>query len=581
MVFPLHEKIRVSLAQMNPTVGALEENFSSIVKYVKMAEKMKSDVLVFPELCLTGYPPEDLLFREDFLSETVSLLNKISREVGEMLVILGTVFPGEDGLFNSAAIIHSGEIKGFYHKQFLPNYSVFDEERYFQRGEKSLVIDVGLSKIGITICEDIWQPFGPALTESLLGGAEVIVSLNSSPYHVGKQLTREKMLSTRALETVSYVVYCNSVGGQDELVFDGYSSVFCFKGEVVSRAKGFEEDFLTVDLDLSSLRRFRKRESRRKELKECLSSLNLEVDLLRIDLPSKKRDSVNNRVERILSGAEEIYSALVLGVKDYVRKNGFEKAVIGVSGGIDSALTSVIAVDALGRENVKLVFMPSEFTSKESREDVRELSRRLGIPLIEIDIGEIFQSYLRSLKDIFRGKEWDRTEENIQARIRGNLLMALSNKFNWLVLNAGNKSEFATGYATLYGDMAGGFSVLKDVPKTMVYELAKYRNSISEVIPKRILEKPPSAELRRNQRDEDELGPYEKIDDIIRLYVEEDASPDEIVERGLPRELVSKITELIDRSEYKRRQGPPGIRISPRAFGKDRRYPITNSFRRR
>ncbi|HDH97083.1 MAG TPA: NAD+ synthase, partial [Proteobacteria bacterium] len=470
-------------------------------------------------------------------------------------------------------------------KMLLPNYGVFDEQRYFQMGERPLVLDFGGFRLGVSICEDIWHPEGPIKDQVLGGGAEAIINISSSPFHAGKTLARSRMLATRSQDYSVIVAFCNLVGGQDELVFDGNSAVYDFRGELMAKAPAFEESLLLCDLDFSEVFRYRLHDPRFRQARRMYQfESQVGLDVVELALPDRGDvPGVEAASAPFLDPLEEIYRALVVGTRDYLHKNGFRKAVVGLSGGVDSALTAVIAADALGSNNVAAVFMPSRYTSRESFEDAERLSKNLGLKLIVLGIDGIFDSYLKELAGVFKRRKPDETEENIQARIRGNLLMALSNKFGWLVLSTGNKSEGAMGYCTLYGDLAGGFSVIKDVPKTMVYKLARWRNSVAkrEIIPERILTKPPSAELKPNQKDTDSLPPYDLLDPILRAYVEEDRSLDEIVEMGFEPDVVERVAHTVDASEYKRRQVPPGVKITPRAFGKDWRLPITNRFRER
>jgi len=574
--------LRLGLAQINPTVGDLPGNTAKIMDFVRQAQGMGVDLLCFPELVLTGYPPEDLLLKPSFIRDNLRALEDLtafSRGKG-MALVVGFVDAAED-LYNAAAIIFDGQLKGVYHKIYLPNYGVFDEERYFKAGEECPLFLFEKVKLGVTICEDMWYPTGPAhlLTK---GGAQLIINISSSPYHAGKRGFRERMLSTRAADSVAIVAHVNLVGGQDELVFDGNSLVYSEKGELMARGKGFEEDLVVLDLPLEEVFRARLHDPRlRKERLSAEEEARLPQLLVMEELPTSPKPPLPPPSTEPLDFLAEIYAALVLGTRDYVRKNGFEKVVMGLSGGIDSSLVAVIAVDSLGAENVIGVAMPSRYSSEESVRDARILAENLGIKLETIPIESAFQSYLELLAPVFSGTEPGVAEENIQARIRGNILMALSNKFGWLVLTTGNKSETACGYATLYGDMAGGFAVIKDVPKTLVYELARYRNEKAgrEIIPRSVLEKPPSAELRPDQKDTDTLPPYEVLDPILRGYVEEDQSLEGLISSGFKEELVRRVISLVDRNEYKRRQAPPGIKITPRAFGKDRRLPITNRYR--
>ena len=462
------------------------------------------------------------------------------------------------------------------------NYGVFDENRYFQAGTEPLVFKLNNVTVGVNICEDIWYPQGPMNVEALVGGAEMIVNISASPYYAGKSEFRQRMLATRASDNVVIVAFNNLVGGQDELVFDGNGMIFSQNGELITQGKQFEEDLIVADLDIDAV--FRRRLHDPRHRKEKLASMKAGATVRKIELPTldvkRNNPELPLRENSSMSHLEEIYNALVLGTRDYVQKNGFEKVVIGLSGGIDSSLTAIIAVDALGKENVIGVTMPSQYSSEETKSDAQRLADNLGIKLITIPIIDVLKSYLNSFSEVFQGLERDITEENIQARIRGNILMALSNKFGWLVLTTGNKSEMSVGYCTLYGDMAGGFAVIKDVPKILVYELSEYRNSIAEgeLIPQSVIDRAPSAELRPDQKDVDSLPPYEILDPILQAYVEEDRSLGEIVEMGFDEEVVKRVILLVDRNEYKRRQGPPGIKITPRAFGKDRRLPITNKY---
>ena len=569
--------LRLALAQINPTVGDLKGNVERIVAALSQARRWGAHLVVFPEMAIPGYPPEDLLLMPSFLQANRAALEEVAAQTSGLTALVGFVDRDENDIYNAAALLHDGRIAAIYHKIYLPNYGVFDENRYFRPGKRPLIFRLGEALVGVNICEDIWYPAGPTEAQAL-AGAQLVVNISASPYHAGKSRARERMLATRAADNVVFVAYCNLVGGQDELVFDGGSMILDPRGERLARARSFEEDLLVFDLDLREVFRLRLHDPRQRQER----AIGLE-QVERVDLPAFPALSqpplprMGEEGER--NGEAEVYQALVLGTRDYVRKNGFRQVVVGLSGGIDSALTATIAADALGPENVIGVSMPTRYSSPISREDAEALARNLGIRFLNIPIDGIFQSYLDTLAEPFRGLSPDVTEENIQARIRGNILMALSNKFGWLVLTTGNKSELAAGYCTLYGDMAGGFAVLKDVLKTQVYRLARYRNAQGEVIPERILTRPPSAELRPDQRDEDALGPYAVLDPILRAYVEEDRSLEEIVALGYDEETVRRILRLVDGSEYKRRQGAPGIKITPRAFGKDRRLPITNRYR--
>jgi len=577
-------KIRIGLAQINASVGDLDGNTKKILRFVQDADKLGVDIIAFPELAITGYPPEDLLLKPGFVDDNLESLRLIAKKTSSLDIAIITGFiDRSDDIYNSAALISKGKIAGIYHKNYLPNYGVFDEKRYFKSGnECPLFIIAGVS-VGINVCEDIWYPDGPCMNQAL-AGAQLIININSSPYHRGKRQFRERMVSTRASDNTVFIAYTNMVGGQDELVFDGHSMIFSPSGELIARGKQFEEDLVVKDIDLRSVELARLHDPRRRAKifsRQAVSQISaLEIP----DTKGKKRKPklLQTSVDPLDSVAE-VYNALLLGTRDYVKKNRFKEVVIGLSGGIDSALVAAIAVDALGRENVTGVFMPSQYTMPESGEDVNQLVKNLGIKLITIPINNIFKTYLGTLSEPFAGRRPDVTEENLQARIRGNIIMALSNKFGWLVLTTGNKSEMSVGYATLYGDMAGGFAVIKDVPKTLVYELSGYRNHTKEKslrpIPERILVKEPTAELKPGQKDSDTLPPYDILDSILHAYVEEDRSFREIVDAGFDEVTVKKVISMVDGSEYKRRQAPPGIKITPRAFGKDWRLPITNRYK--
>lgn len=570
-------RLRLALAQINPTVGDLEGNRDKIIEYIKRAMEYGPDIIAFPELAVTGYPPEDLLLKPQFIRDNIEILREIKEEVWDSTVVVGFVDKRDD-IYNAAAIIHNKRIVDVYHKMYLPNYGVFDEFRYFQAGSRSPVYEIGDVTVGINICEDLWYPEGPAHIQPL-SGAEVLININASPYNIGKAAFRERMLSTRAADNAVIIAYLNTVGGQDELVFDGQSYIINEKGEIICRGKQFEEDLIIADLNLDAVFMRRLHDPRRRQ--KLITFEKVERIIVTRETRRLDKRPLPQRDISPLEPMEEVYSALVLGTRDYVRKNNFKGAVIGLSGGVDSSLVSAIAVDALGRENIRALFMPSPYTSRESREDAYRVADNLGIELIEVPISEIFETYLRILATHFKGLPPNTTEENIQARIRGNILMAFSNKFKWIVLTTGNKSEMSVGYATLYGDMAGGFAVIKDVPKTMVYELCRWKNRKEgrEVIPERVLTKEPTAELKPDQRDTDTLPPYTILDPILKAYVEDDRSFDEIIALGCEPECVEKVLRMIDSSEYKRRQSPPGIKITPRAFGRDRRFPITNRYR--
>ena len=571
--------LRVLIAQINATVGDFEGNYQRIVSALEEAKDIKADLIVLPELAITGYPPEDLLLKPRFIEKNLEYLDKLVEVTSGVAVIAGFV-DAKDDLYNAAAVINNKRLVGVYHKIFLPNYGVFDENRYFHPGNECPVFVISGVNIGVNICEDIWYEAGPTTIQAL-SGAEVIINISASPYHYGRSDTRQKMLSTRAMDNTAIIIYANMVGGQDELIFDGQSLIYNESGRLIARGKQFREDLIAVDLDIESVFRARLHNPKwRRELVNPGDSSWSKSKTFISPFLARERLPVSSHVSEDIGFPGEVYDALTLGCGDYVRKNGFKKVVIGLSGGIDSGLVAAIAVDALGKENTIGVFMPSRYTTPQSISDAQLLAKNLGIRLINIDIEPIFTSYLDTLSPIFEGRAVDTTEENIQARIRGNLLMALSNKFGWLVLNTGNKSEMAAGYTTLYGDMAGGFAILKDVPKTLVYKLAEYRNKLAcfDLIPSSVIHKTPSAELRPNQKDADILPPYEILDPILVAYVEEDKSMEQIIALGIPEDSVKRAIKLVDSSEYKRRQAPPGIKITPRAFGRDRRLPITNRF---
>ncbi|MGB8707397.1 MAG: NAD+ synthase [Dehalococcoidia bacterium] len=574
-------KLRIGMSQINTTVGDFTGNTRKILEAIAAARSLGVDLITFPELAICGYPPEDLLFKPQFIEENLKSLEKVIKQTSGLAVIVGFVDAKSD-IYNAAAIIYDGKLVSIYHKIYLPNYGVFDENRYFQAGRECPVYTMFGVGIGVNICEDIWYEAGPATVQAY-AGAEVIVNISASPYHFGKENDRERMLSTRASDNVAIIVYDNLVGGQDELVFDGNSMVLNEKGQLMARGKQFEEDLIVVDLDVEAVFRTRLHDPRwRKETLLLEDEPEHAVKIMVSELsPEAPKPALPPRQTKAHSFPGDVYDALVLGTRDYITKNGFKKALIGLSGGIDSSLVAAIAADALGPSNVIGVLMPSRYSSSGSISDSELLGRNLGIKYITIPIEKVYQAYIETLAEQFRDAKPDAAEENIQARIRGNLLMALSNKFGWLVLTTGNKSEIATGYTTLYGDMAGGFAVIKDVPKTLVYELAKYRNSITndEVIPPSIISKAPSAELRPEQKDTDSLPPYDLLDPVLTAYVEEDKSVEQIIGSGFEESMVKRAARLVDTSEYKRRQAPLGIKITPRAFGRDRRLPITNRFK--
>jgi NAD+ synthase (glutamine-hydrolysing) len=571
--------LRLALAQMNPTVGDLSGNAKRILELTNKAKKARADFAVFPELALTGYPPEDLILKPQFISDNLAELKRLSGLISGIAAFVGFVDSGENGeIYNAAALIADCRIIDVYHKILLPNYGVFDEFRYFRPGTSYPVYLYKGLMIGINICEDIWHRSGPARVQAT-AGAGLIININASPYEKGKPDTRERILAERSSENGVMIAYLNTIGGQDELVFDGMSMIFDRTGCLRARGRQFEEEMLIADVNIAEITRPR---GRRTMPEVCLPPEIMGV-VRKVTVPqsaiAERTAAKGLKVRPRMKDAQEIYSALMLGTADYVRKNGFRGVVIGLSGGIDSALVATIAADAIGKDNVHVLFMPSRYTSEESREDAYQLAANLGIAITEIPIDAVFGQYLDSLQKGFSGMKEDTTEENLQARIRGNLLMAFSNKFGWLVLTTGNKSEMSVGYATLYGDMAGGFAVIKDVPKTLVYDLCRWRNTAGTVIPERVLSKAPTAELKPDQKDSDTLPPYEILDPILRAYIEEELPFEEILRLGHDPEIIRKVIAMVDRSEYKRRQSPPGVKITPRAFGRDRRFPITNRYR--
>ncbi len=569
-------RYRIVLVQLNAVVGDVTGNAARIREGLTRAQALGAQLVVFPEMALAGYPAEDLLLRPAFLEANRQALLGLASATRGLTAIIG--FPAVDkDVYNAAAILHDGAWVATYAKHYLPNYAVFDEDRYFRPGRENPVFQMGDLLFGVSICEDIWYPDGPPEAQAMHGNAQLLLNLSASPYQAGKCAYREQMLCTRAADNVAIVAFCNLVGGQDELVFDGGSLIIGPRGEVLARGAQFAEDMVVADVDTDAVWRQRLRDPRRRKAGEQTLPL---ITLTPPPIPAQP--AIEAHLIPPLDPLAEVYEALMIGTRDYVRKNGFQKVVLGLSGGIDSALVACIAADALGAENVTGVAMPSRYNASISLEDAEELARRLGIGFKIIPIEPIFQAYLETLREPFANVAPDTTEENLQARIRGNLLMALSNKFNWLVLTTGNKSEMSVGYATLYGDMAGGFAVIKDVPKTLVYQLAHWRNARPDgpVIPERIITRPPSAELRPDQKDTDSLPPYEILDPILQAYVEEDWPLAEIVSRlKVDEALVRRVLRMVDINEYKRRQAPPGVKITPRAFGKDRRLPITQKFR--
>ena len=576
--------LRVALAQVNPVVGDIRGNARKISESIARARDEGAALVVLPELALTGYPPEDLLLKTSFLDAADAALQELAGQTHDIAAVVGYPEKAED-VYNSAAVLADGGVVATYRKMYLPNYGVFDEQRYFQSGAEAAIFELNGIPLGLSICEDIWEPGPPAMTEAL-AGAQVILNLSASPYRMGVGARRERMLIQRAVDNLTAVVFVNTVGGQDELVFDGHSLAIDQDGEVLARAPQFEEALTVCTIDPRAITAARLRETRhranvRRQRRAShiaeppvftLASISTE--------PESEAEVVSGDLVDTLSDEAEVYAALRTGLRDYTDKNGFERVVIALSGGIDSALAALVAADALGAERVTCVSMPSPYSSEGTRNDAREIAENLGVEFREIGIEQAMRAYEEMLSEAFEGREPDVTEENVQARIRGNVVMALSNKFGWLVLATGNKSELSVGYATLYGDMAGGFAVLKDVYKTWVYRLVRWRNEQEDrdLVPASVLDRPPSAELRYEQRDEDSLPAYDVLDRILEGYIEQDLDAVELVHRGLPAEDVERVIRMVDRAEYKRRQAPPGIKISSRAFGRDRRLPITNRY---
>jgi NAD+ synthase (glutamine-hydrolysing) len=572
--------MRLALAQINTVVGDLDGNRSLILSRLDEARAAGAELVLFPELAVTGYPPEDLLLRPAFVRAARRSLEEIAAATSGIAALVG--FPSFDGdLYNACAVCSGGEVRAVYRKRFLPNYGVFDEERYFASGRDLVVLRLGESLVGVTICEDMWQP-GPPATDLALAGAQLLVNVSASPFHVGKDRDREEMFQQRARDTSSFVAFVNSVGGQDELIFDGHSVVLDDEGEVLARAPGFEEALLVVDVDPTAAMGRRLSETRRRALaREREEAPAVEMVTLLPQGRTPPGSIPRNTVAPLLDDLEQMRLALALGLRDYVQKNGFRDVVVGLSGGIDSALTAAVAVEALGAERVHGVSMPSRFSSVGTRGDAQRLAESLAIDFREVPIEETVAAFERSLAPSFGSLARDLTEENLQARVRGVLLMALSNKFGWLVVATGNKSELSVGYATLYGDMAGGFALLKDVFKTDVFRLAEHLNEQAgrDLIPRSIIERAPSAELREEQLDQDSLPPYPELDRVLEAYVELDRSREELLTDGFDRDVVDRALAMIDRAEYKRRQAPPGVKLRPKAFGRDRRTPITNRWK--
>lgn len=576
-------RLRIASCQLNTRVGALEHNVGLVLDALGRASDAGCDLAVFPELALTGYPPEDLLLKPGFIADNRAALQRVAEAARSCVAVVGFVDADRD-LYNAAAVCAHGEVVGIYHKRELPNYAVFDEARYFARGQEPAQLwNVGGVRVGVSICEDAWNPAGPILDQAD-SGAELIVNLNASPYAEGKLARRERLMGTRAADASCALVYVNQVGGQDELVFDGGSMVFGADGELVARSPQFEEDLLVVDLDVDPVYRKRLLDPRGRP-----TDRRLPVAVTRseeVEATDRRRSEgeaplPTPPIAAPLEPDEEVYRAIVLGTRDYLVKNGFSDVVIGLSGGIDSTLVATIAVDAIGAEHVHGVSMPSRYSSDHSQSDAARLAENLGIEFRTIAIEPAHAAELEMLAPSFEGREADLTEENLQSRIRGLTLMALSNKFGWIVLATGNKSEVAVGYATLYGDTIGGYSVLKDVYKTRVYDLCRWRNTQGDtpVIPEGVITKPPSAELRPDQRDDQSLPPYDVLDPILEGYIEHDRTVGELVAHGHDEAIVRRVARLVDGAEYKRRQSPIGVKVTAKAFGKDRRLPITNGYR--
>jgi len=570
--------MRLALAQMNTVVGDLDGNRERIVARLEGAREAGADLVLFPELATTGYPPEDLLLRPGFLRAAAKTLDAVAAETKDIAALVGAPHLDRD-LFNACAVCADGEVKAMYRKQFLPNYGVFDEDRYFQPGRELVLLRCGETLVGPTICEDIWQP-GPPATDLALAGAHIVANISASPFHLGKGAEREEMLATRARDNSCWIAFVNAVGAQDELIFDGHSLVLDEEGRIVARAPSFEEALLIVDVDSTTAVGRRLRDARRRALARARREMpNPPV----IDIPDRESRGELPKpvVAPPLDELEQMRLALELGLRDYVQKNDFREVVLGVSGGIDSALTAALAAEALGPEHVVCVSMPSRYSSEGTQADARRLAEALGARYIEIPIEPIVDAVGAALAETFAGTEPGIAEENIQSRVRGLLVMALSNKFGWLPLATGNKSELSVGYATLYGDMAGGFALLKDVYKTDVFRLARYLNERAgcELIPRSVIERAPSAELRADQLDEDSLPPYPELDRVLEAYVELDESREELTTNGFDADVVDRAVGMIDRAEYKRRQAPPGVKLRPKAFGRDRRVPITNRWR--
>lgn len=584
--------MRLALCQINATVGDIAGNTERVREGILAARRAGADLALFPELVLTGYPPEDLLLKEHFLADAGAALASVAADCTDICAVVGFPERAED-VYNSAAVLAAGAVQAIYRKVYLPNYGVFDEQRYFRAGDGGALFQVGAHRIGLTVCEDIWKS-GPPASDEAVAGASLIVNISASPYHAGKGAERERMFAQRARDNLACIAFCALVGGQDELIFDGHSCVIDHTGRTIARALQFQEAVLLCDVDLDSASAARLRDAGHRPAAHMAARRVPVLAALPASEEPRTAPAVSTLAEPLKPREAEIYGALVLGLRDYVRKNGFTRVVLGLSGGIDSALVACLAADALGPAQVSTAIMPSQYSSHGTQSDARALAAALGVRVHELPIRPVMEAYEGALRTEMAGREPDLTEENLQARIRGNLLMALSNKFGWLVLATGNKSEMSVGYTTLYGDLAGGFAVIKDVPKTLVYRLCAWRNAAQpdalgalidpsagarSPIPASIIERAPSAELRPDQRDEDSLPPYDVLDRILEGYVELDQSREQLIAQGLGAHDVDRTIRLVDLAEYKRRQAPPGIKITPRAFGRDRRMPITSRYR--
>jgi NAD+ synthase (glutamine-hydrolysing) len=575
--------VRIAMVQMNATVGDIHGNTMKILAGIQQATSVQADIVTFPELAITGYPPQDLLLKPQFLKENRAALDRICEATSGITAIVGFVDQQND-IYNSAAIMHNQQLLGIQHKVYLPNYGVFDENRYFQAGVPQHIFQIGDISFGVNICEDIWYPEGPTVIQAL-SGADLILNCSASPYYMGKPAHRDRLTAVRAADSVVVVAYNNLIGGQDRLIFDGGSLIVDQTGTILARGKLFEEDFIVADIDLADVERSKLSDPRHRkavfELQLSDHPMQERVIAEPLSAQSVPKSAVSTYMPAISTDpAQEIYTALTLGLRDYVRKNGFSKAVLGLSGGIDSSLVAALAVDALGPENVLGILLPGPYSSQGSIDDAKQLAENFKMPNRIVQIGPIFDAFMVQLDEAFEGREPDVAEENIQARIRGVVWMAMSNKFGYLPLTTGNKSEMSVGYATMYGDMAGGLAVIADVPKTTVYQLAEYRNKVAgyDLIPRNTIEKAPSAELRADQKDSDSLPEYHILDAILKAYIEHDKSVEDIIASGFDPEVVKDVIRKVDHSEYKRQQAAPALKVTTKALGPDRRLPITNKY---